>query len=334
MARVFYARDTIFDAFVQELLHMPINLLLALYLVYPRYLFNMGPAYMFSRGVETLRIDRYLTLVLLTYGELTAFHRLMKYGEPLSIGKAYPSTETYSYKCTAGLKTLLVEYHLMQNRYLTGEEKNLKTKEEWKEANGSMPLLTDLCLAMRSDPLGMIRGLEEVVTCIYGPAAVTYAFPDPLVMAYRHSVAHVSLISVLHGTALNWCGQEKLRARMSDTLLFGKVKDPELMVLNFRGQLQCRMGGKREGPIEAYPKFWNLNPLAADKHELLRIPAWKGSFDLVKRELETILEREILPTVVPEFPIVRRMTLGMNMVPLMVPLMVPSLYARAMVEKQ
>ena len=95
MARVFYARDTTFDAFLQELLHMPINLLLALYLVYPRYLFNMGPARMFSRGVETLRIDGYLTLVLLTHGELTAFHRLMKYREPLSMGKARPSTETY-----------------------------------------------------------------------------------------------------------------------------------------------------------------------------------------------------------------------------------------------
>ena len=81
------------------------------------------------------------------------------------------------------------------------------------------------------------------------------------------------------------------------------------MVFNFRGQLQCRMGdGKLEGPIEAYPKFWNLNALAADKHEILRIPAWMGSFDLVKRELETILEREVLPTVVPEFPMDRRMT--------------------------
>ena len=35
LRRVFYARDTILDAFVQELLHVPINLLLALYLVYP-----------------------------------------------------------------------------------------------------------------------------------------------------------------------------------------------------------------------------------------------------------------------------------------------------------
>ena len=118
----------------------------------------MGPAYMFSMGVETLRIDGCLTLVLLTHGELTAFHRLMKYGEPLSMGKTHPSAETYSYKRTAGLKTLLVEYLLMQNRHLTGEEKIPKTKEELKEANGGMPLLMDLCLAMRSDPLGMLRG--------------------------------------------------------------------------------------------------------------------------------------------------------------------------------
>ena len=47
---------------------MPINLLLALYLVYPRYLFNMGPVYMFSRGFGTLRIDAYLTLILLMHG--------------------------------------------------------------------------------------------------------------------------------------------------------------------------------------------------------------------------------------------------------------------------
>ena len=70
--------------------------------------------------------------------------------------------------CAAGLKTLLVEYLLMQNRHLSGEERNPKTRDEWRETNGGIPLLTDLCLAMRSDPLGVIRGLGEVVTCIYG----------------------------------------------------------------------------------------------------------------------------------------------------------------------
>ena len=164
MAEVFGTKATIFGAFVQEILGMPISLLLALYLVYPKYLFNLGPAYMFSRGVETLRVDGYLALVLLTHGELVSFHRLMKYGEPLSMGKTHSSIETYSYKCAAGLKTLLVQYLMMQNRHMAGEENNPKMREEWKKMNGGMPLLTDLCLAMRSDPMGVIRGLEEVVT--------------------------------------------------------------------------------------------------------------------------------------------------------------------------
>ena len=57
MDKVFYPGKTIFEAFVQDLLS--INLLLALYLVYPSYLFNMGPTYMFRRSVETHRIDGY-----------------------------------------------------------------------------------------------------------------------------------------------------------------------------------------------------------------------------------------------------------------------------------
>ena len=133
MAGVFSAKETIFGAFVQEILNMPISLLLALYLVYPRYLFNMGPAYMFIRGVETFRIDGYLAQVLLTHGELVSFHRLTKYGEPLSMGKTHSSLDTYSYKCVAGLKILLVQYLLMQNRHLTGEEKNPKTRDEWRK---------------------------------------------------------------------------------------------------------------------------------------------------------------------------------------------------------
>ena len=155
------------------------------------------------------------------------------------MGKTHSSMDTYSYKCAAGLKTLLVEYLLMQNRHMNGEEKNPKTRDERKEANGGIPLLTDICLAMRSEPVEVIRGIEEVVTCVYGPA-VTYAFPDPLMAAYRNSVVKVSLISVLDGTALNWCRQEVLKARMSNIVLFGKVKYLELVVFNIRGI--CNVG--------------------------------------------------------------------------------------------
>ena len=85
-----------------------------------------------------------------------------------------------------------------------------------------------------------------------------------------------------------------------------------------------------------------------DGQEILRIPAWKKSFELVKRELEATLEKEthlssqqsepflssqllgtILLGTIPEFPTVRRMTLGMNSF-----LVVPSVFARATVERQ
>ena len=49
----------------------------------------------------------------------------------------------------------------------------------------------------------------------------------------------------------------------------------------------------------------------------------------MKRELYAILEKEVLPASIPEFPTVRRMTLGMNS-----PLVVPSLFARAATEEQ
>ena len=64
--------------------------------------------------------------------------------------------------------------------------------------------------------------------------------------AYRQE--HVSLISVLDGMALIWCRQEDLRARMSESVFIGKVKDPELIVLKFKGQLLCRMGGNEKVP--------------------------------------------------------------------------------------
>ena len=50
---------------------------------------------------------------------------------------------------------------MMQNGQLTGEERNRKTREELREANGGIPLLTDWCMSMRSDSLEMIRGLGK-----------------------------------------------------------------------------------------------------------------------------------------------------------------------------
>ena len=59
---------------------------------------------------------------------------------------------------------------------------------------GGMPLLTDLSLAMRTDPLALITGAREFVNVIYGPA-VTFAFTDVKVEAYRRPVLRLNLIS-------------------------------------------------------------------------------------------------------------------------------------------
>ena len=58
-------------------------------------------------------------------------------------------------------------YDSEQRKRLKGEKVFLRT----------MPLLTDLSLALRTDPLALIRGATEFVRVIYGPA-VTFAFPD------------------------------------------------------------------------------------------------------------------------------------------------------------
>ena len=56
------------------------------------------------------------------------------------MAKTHSSKDNHSYKCAAGLKTLLVEYLLMQNRHMTGEEKNPKTRKEWyPSTDRSMP---------------------------------------------------------------------------------------------------------------------------------------------------------------------------------------------------
>ena len=87
---------------------------------------------------------------------------------------------------------------------------------------GCMPLLTDLSLAMRTDLFALIRGATEFVTVIYGPA-VTFAFPDVKLEAYRRSVLHLNLKSAVDESTLNWCEQNALRELMREDLLFAKI---------------------------------------------------------------------------------------------------------------
>ena len=73
----------------------------------------------------------------------------------------------------------LIQNLLQQNRYGIGEDETIQKEEDVRLQAGGMILLTDLSLAMRTDPLALIRGATELVTVIYGPAVTfAFAFPD------------------------------------------------------------------------------------------------------------------------------------------------------------
>ena len=89
---------------------------------------------------------------------------------------------------------------------------------------------------------------------IYGPA-VTFAFPDVKVEAYRRSVLHLNPISAVHGSALSSCEQSVLRELMSENLLFAKISEPEKTAINFENNFRGRMGEVDKGHIEVFPKL-------------------------------------------------------------------------------
>ena len=174
---------------------------------------------------------------------------------------------------------------------------------------GGMPVLTDLSLAMRTDPLALIRGATEFVTVIYVPA-VTFAFLDVKVEAYRRSVLHLNLISAVDGSALNWCEQHVLRELMSKDLLFAKISEPEMTVVNFDNHFRNCMGEVDRGHVEAFPKLWNLRPYDKTNGEITRIPRLTAAYHKVREETKCWRDYKKLPEEIPEFPLIRGMLLG------------------------
>ena len=169
------------------------------------------------------------------------------------------------------LRHTLIRYLLQQNRFGKGEDETIQREEDVRRHAVGMPLLTDLSLAMRTDRIALIRGATEFVTVIYGPA-VTFAFPDIMVEAYRRSVLHLNLISAVDGSTLNWCKQHALRDLMSEDLLFAKITEPEMTVISFDDHFRDRMGEVDRGYIEVLPKLWNLRPYDKTNGEVTRIP--------------------------------------------------------------
>ena len=63
---------------------------------------------------------------------------------------------------------------------------------------------------------------------------------------------HLNLISAVDGSLLNWCEQHVLRELMSEDLLFGKIAEPEMTVVNFDDHFRDCMGEVERGHIEVF----------------------------------------------------------------------------------
>ena len=297
--------------FLQAVVKVSIVELIALFVTFGAENFVKGPVILLTDGIQNLRLDGLLTLIAITHGNLGGLMKLARCPEQMKerVRNLDMKKSTDSWNKIRDLRHTLIQYLLQQNRFGTGEDETIEREEDVRRHVGGMPLLTDLSLAMRIDPLALIRGVTEFVTVIYGPA-VTFAFPDVKVEAYRRSVLHLNLISAVDGSTLNWCEQHALRELMSEDLLFAKISEPEMTVINFDDHFCDRMGEVERGHIEVFPKLWNLRPYDKTNGEMTRVPRLTAAYHKVREETKDWGDYKKLPEAIPEFPLIRRMLLG------------------------
>ena len=294
--------------FLQAVVRVSIVELIALFVKFGAESFVKGPAMLLTDGIQNLRLDGLLTLIAITHGNLGGLMELARCPEQMkeTVRNLDLKKSTDSWNKIRDLRHTLIQCLLQQNRFGTGEDETIEREEDVRRHVGGMPLLTDLSLAMRTDPLALIRGVTEFVTVIYGPA-VTFAFPDIKVEAYRRSVLHLNLISALDGSTLNWCEQHTLRELMSEDLLFAKISEPEMTVINFDDHFRDRMGEVERGHIEVFPRLWNLRPYDKTNGEITRVPRLTAAYHKVREETKDWGDYKKLPEAIPEFPLIRRM---------------------------
>ena len=248
-------------SFVKDIRKLSIGLILALYVTFGHENFLKGPANLFTQALADLRLDGLLTLIAMTYGRLGDLLVLLRYPEQLqgTSREFNAQLETASLKKMKDWRILLLQYLLQQNRSITGEDKVATDAGECKQYCG-MPLLTDLAVMMRIDPLALILELREFVTVVNG-SVMSFAFPDVQVKAYRSSVLSVNLVSVVDCSVLNWVKHKELRALASDDRLFGRVAEAGWVLMDFNNNFKCRMIREDLSHDQFNPKLWNLLPV-------------------------------------------------------------------------
>ena len=96
---------------------------------------------------------------------------------------------------------------------------------------------------------------------------------------------------------------------MSEDLLFAKISEPEMTVVNFDDHFRDRMGEVDRGHLEIFLKLWNLRPYDKTNGEITRIPRLFAAYHKVREEMKGWGDNKKLPEEYSEFPLIRRMLL-------------------------
>ena len=101
---------------------------------------------------------------------------------------------------------------------------------------------------------------------------------------------------------------------MSEDLLFAKISEPEMTVINFDAHFCDRMGEVDRGHINVFPKLWNLRPQDKTNGEVTRIPRLTAAYHKLREETKSWGDYKKLPEEIPVFPLIRRIMLGVDSV--------------------
>ena len=296
------ASRNLIASFVKDIRKLSIGLVLALYVTFGHENFLKGPANLFTQALPDLRLDGLLTLIAMTFGRLGDLLVLLRYSEQLQgpSREFNAQLETASFRKMKDWRILLLQYLLQQKRSVTKEDKMATGASECKQYCG-MPLLTDLALMMRIDPLALVHGLREFFTLVYGPV-MSFVFPDVQKKAYRNSVFYVNLVSVVNCSVLNWVEQKQLRDLASNGRLIGRIAEPGWMLMDFNNNFKCRMGREDLSHVQLNPKLWNQRPVVMVSGEAMRVPLWPEAYAHVKENQQNAFRFQAAAGPMPPIP--------------------------------
>ena len=98
---------------------------------------------------------------------------------------------------------------------------------------------------------------------------------------------------------------------MSKNLLFAKIVEPEMTVVNLNDHFRDQMGQVERRHIEVFTNLWNLRSNDRMNDEIVRTHRLMASFQNVKGQMKDWGDYKILSDEAPEF---RWMLLGADIV--------------------